>query len=114
MNEVFGFVLFTALLGLCSLAVLVVAATHTKGRRDGQSPLRGVAWALTVVSALALLISLVFLQAFTSREDVAFVVGPPLWRWLRVSLRSDEHDGFRPAGRKSAKCGRSCSLPEWL
>jgi hypothetical protein len=98
MNEVFGFVLFTALLGLCSLAVLVVAATHTKGRRDGQSPLRGVAWALTVVSALALLISLVFLQSFTSREDVAFVVGPPLVA-LAASLFALRRTRRVPTGR---------------
>jgi uncharacterized membrane protein len=78
MNEVFGFVLFTALLALCSVALLAVAATRSNERSDGQSSLRGVAWALTVVSALAFLASLVFLQAFTSRQDVAFVVGPPL------------------------------------
>ena len=98
MNEVFGFVLFTSLLALCSLAVVVVAATRNNGRSDDQSTLRGVAWALAVVSALALLVSLVFLQAFTSGQDVALVVGPPLVA-LAASLVALRRTRRVPIGR---------------
>jgi len=98
MNEVFGFVLLSSLLALCSLAVVVVAATRNNGRSDDQSTLRGVAWALAVVSALALLVSLVFLQAFTSGQDVALVVGPPLVA-LAASLVALRRTRRVPIGR---------------
>jgi uncharacterized membrane protein len=78
MNEVFGFVLFTALLALSALALLAAAAMWSRGPIDGQSALIGVAWSLAVVSVLAVVFSLVFLQAFTNGQDVVFVVGLPL------------------------------------
>jgi hypothetical protein len=85
MNEIFGFVRFTALLALTSLALLAAAVRWSRGPSDGQSALKGVAWSLADVSVLAFAVSLVFLQAFTNGRDVVFVVGLPLIlsaRWL--------------------------------
>ena len=74
MDSVFGFVLFSAILALASVAVLawaVVLPTHAE-------PLRGAAWALLIVAGCTLLSSLLFAPAIVGFGDVAVVVGPSL------------------------------------